>query len=115
MTETQLFKYGFLLACAEHGLNSQNAEELAHAALRQLEKRAFDPIVIPKYLAAIPFFVGAGVGGGGGLLAAKMMDRSIEPNEVRNQELIDVYRMYAADARRRRARRTTAEPSLKTV
>lgn len=119
------WKFGFLAKCAQDGLTL----EQTHERVRELIKRAdpdwgktigdvavagqtlLSPIKgmglaamrgMADYALPIAGLGAAGVGGGLGLLAAKMQDDDVDPHEVRKRELINHYNHYADQLESRR-------------
>lgn len=125
MTELELFKYGFLLRCAEEGLTPDETAERVQQAL-QLTKQA-DPIGLGTAistgvngvagLGALGLAGAGALGAGAGWLGAKMTEPDTDPEEAKTQELIETYRLFAQQARqsaqrRRQYRQTPAAPRL---
>jgi hypothetical protein len=112
MTEREAFKFGFLLRCAEEGLDGPAAEGRAKAAAA---KRADGPIDYAKMLGgwlsglgqsavnvgthAYPLVGIASLMGGAGLgyAAGRATDPGYDADDVRRQELIAAYGQAADD------------------
>jgi hypothetical protein len=115
MTPREGFRFGFLYRCAEEGLTAAEALDRARSGL---EKRAglaaglgtaWEGLRslggVGKTLGGLgvlglvgaPALAGAGIGLG----LAKTQEHDVDPDEVRNQELISAYRFHAEQARRR--------------
>lgn len=135
MTELELFKYGFLLRCAEEGLTAEEtASRIAQA--REHIKTA-NPVVAgaaaagagaagTKWLgsalskgirgglglAGLGLAGAAGVGAGAGWLGAKMTEPDADPAEAKTQELIETYRLFAEQAKRNAQRRRVYRPTI---
>lgn len=122
------WKFGFLAKCAADGLTVAQTHELVRARIKQADpdygrmigdtaiaaRTLMSPIKglgmaamrgLTDYAAPLAGLGAAGVGGGLGLLAAKMQDDDVDPHEVRKRELINTYRHYAdqLEAQRRMA------------
>ncbi len=116
LTEKQAFRYGFLLRCAEAG---HDAAALAEAGVKRAEEGIGSKLIGlgGKGLVlglTLPFAAAAGLGALGGAGVAKMRETPVDPDEVRNQELIAAYDSYARQARLRslvRRRRPPQRPS----
>jgi hypothetical protein len=106
------FKFGFLLRCAEEGLEAPQLQErikLAGAgtmALGAAGSTLGAGLGLSKFLllGGIPALA---LGGGAGLgyLGAKMGERDIDPDEVKVNELIATYQQQADKLRRSGTRR----------
>lgn len=95
MTPREAFCFGFLKQCAAEGLS-----------LEQIEKRAFglkDVIDAIKTTGAAGLIGATGVGALGGLGLAKLQEGTINPDDVRKQELIGTYNSYAEQIEGRNA------------
>lgn len=113
MDEKMAWRFGFLLRCAEAGLDEVGAEHLA-----SLTKRAIPGLSDAKDLvtSAVSGILGAvktvGLLGGGlalaggagaGVMLAKAQEGSVNEEDVRRQELIATYNAYGDRVRHRRA------------
>lgn len=100
MTPAQLYKFGFLLRCAEENLTPEQTRERAKHAL-EYEKRADITGVgaitgaaanLIRSLGAAgvvgTFLGGAGLGVAGGTLAASAAHPEISESELRRQEIL---------------------------
>lgn len=128
LTPRQLFKFGFLLHCADQGLD-------AHETLRRVKQAsellAADPQVLEKQadmqavLDAVKSLGWAGLGAsalgglGTGVGLAQLTDKEADPEEAKRRELIAAYRQQADRVRRnmlarsyRDSSRTPRSPSL---
>lgn len=105
-------KAAFLLACAQAGLSDEETRGLIKAALD-------GPLDTIRALGTGAMtlgglgLAGAGVAGAGaGYLGAKLTEPDADPEEAKQQELIDAYKLYADEAiraaKRRRAYRQPA-------
>lgn len=110
MSPRQLFKFGFLLRCADEGLTPAQTQLRIAACL---EKVAADGSGWGHMLADAGLglgalgLAGAGAGGAGlGYMAARMTEPQADPETAKQQELIAAYKQYADHARRLAARRT---------
>ena len=118
MTPREAFKAGFLLRCAEEGLDEAQTMKRAEAGLAGLAKQALGPgvgvgtvldiltkapgaLMGAGQMAALPFAIGgtAGLVGGGlaGHYAAKAMDPGYDHDDLKRQELIEAYNQSADD------------------
>lgn len=118
MTPREIFKFGFLLRCADAGMTIEQTHELAKQLLQ--EKRAFDYLNPLKELATYPIttigtaLAGSGIlGAAGGYTAAKMTDDDADPEEAKAQELVAAYKQYAEQARRNAARYRYRQPAVR--
>lgn len=105
MSDAQLFKLGFLTRCAEEGLIG---EELTARLGRVAEFNEKTAGVVGDIATAAGGIVGLPVAAsllGGGALgygAAKLTAPKLDEDEMKNQELINTYKVMAARARSRR-------------
>jgi hypothetical protein len=122
MTPQEAFKFGFLMRCAEEGLQ---AEEIYERAQQALIKVANPGIVgagvgagasmawpVVKGVAGLGqtaliggLLASAGLGAGGGYMAAKLTEPDMDAEEAKTQELITTYQLFADEARRNAQRR----------
>lgn len=108
LTQKEAFTFGFLTRCVEEGLSPDEIDErvkFAHAmekaadggwgdVVKGLGSSAWGLLGIGLPAAA------AGLGAGGGYLAAKMRgETDLSPEDVKRQELINAYRRAAQQAR----------------
>ena len=110
MTRKEAFKFAFLYRCAEEGLTVAQAYERAQ---RGLEKRAFLREALStlgtgaKMLGGLGLAAGVGIpavaGAGVGLGLANAQEHEVDPEEIRQQELIQALRFHAEQARQRAA------------
>ena len=116
MTRADCFKFGFLLRCAEEGLEPEQIRErvkTAQAPGATVATAATAPVtkslgMASKALLGLPLFVllgGAATaalgGGAGGYALAKMQNKNVDPDEVKRQELMHAYKIQADRAQRR--------------
>jgi hypothetical protein len=115
ITEKEAFRLGFLARCAE--------EKLSGAALdARLEKAAESPVKfspvdlgVPSLAAGgkslldsawgmlgLPFGMSILAGGGLGYGTAKMLEPRVDEDEVKAQELMNTYKLYADKAKARK-------------
>lgn len=101
MTPAQLYKFGFLLRCAEENLTPEQTRERAKLALQQTEKRA-DLTGVGQITSASAnllkalgtlgvvgtFGGGALLGVGGGIMAANAAHPETSESELRQQEIL---------------------------
>jgi hypothetical protein len=113
MTDLELFKYGFLLRCAEEGLTPDETAERVRQAL-ELTKQADLGGIGQAIRTGTNAVVGLGglglagsaaIGAGAGWLGAKMTEPDTNPEEAKTQELIETYRLFAQQARQAAQRR----------
>jgi len=119
LTPQESFRLGFLLRCAEEGLDIHQVEDRVKLAGHL--KRAIvspggavkDTISAAKLFLGLPLQLGAlglgtaalgGAGAGYGL--AKFQNQAVDPEEAKRQELVAAYRLHADKARRRAAKRS---------
>lgn len=96
MTPAQLYKFGFLLRCAEENLTPEQTDERARKALSGTQKQAGEVWNATAGLAkallsagmVLPIVAGAGIGVGGGMLAASAAHPEISESELRRQEIL---------------------------
>lgn len=116
MSPREAFQLGFLLRCAEAGLDVGQAEQLSkQAASKQAVHKQAEESVLSKVLSPVGLATGAAVGAP--LLAghfigqalAKAQDLDVGIGDVERQELIDEYTRLASQirAKTRRKRRET--------
>ena len=112
MTPRENFRLGFLLRCAEEGLDRDAIVERVKFAsvMSNFVKMAGigDLVNGGKFLAFSPlhaWLLGMGgstlAGAGLGYGAAKMQDQSVDPEEAKRQELMAAYRAQADRIRRK--------------
>lgn len=119
MSDLELFKYGFLLRCAEEGLTQEETAARIQTALDMTKQAFLDPVGTAKTvinggltLGGLGLAGAAGVGAGAGWLGAKMTEPDADPAEAKTQELIETYRLFAEQAKRNAQRRRTFRPSV---
>lgn len=98
MNSREAFKVGFLLGCADQGLNGEQAKELMHKAASLLEKVALLDWLPPAALTAgvsLPVIAGLGAG----YMAHSIGQEDVDAEDVQNQELIDELKKWARRAR----------------
>jgi hypothetical protein len=113
MTERQQFILGFLGRCAQEGLTEAETS-IRIEALEQTVKTAaegglgvWDTIKVPLLLTSL---ASLGVGAGGGYLAAHAGQPQLEPEELKQQELLAAYRHYTNLMRRASRQRLPVAP-----
>lgn len=103
---SESYCFGFLKYCAEIGVGADEAAELLE--LRRRQKEAFETglaglVDAAKNLATTaviaPVAVGGGLGAVGGYTLGRMTDPDPDPDDIRDQELIDTYDNLARDAK----------------
>jgi hypothetical protein len=107
MTPRQLFKFGFLLQCADEGLTPAETRERIDVCLTKMAEGGLGTglVHLLRNFSALGI-AGAGVTGAlTGHLAARMTEPQADPDMAKQQELIAAYRQYADHARRNAARR----------
>jgi hypothetical protein len=120
MTPREGFRFGFYYRCAEEGLTVDQARDRARFGLEKCAQGG------PSFLGTIGSGLGTGLGylgtglkhlgglavlGGVGVPAAAgtaiglglahAQERDVDPEDIRQQELISAYRFHAEQARRR--------------
>lgn len=129
MTPRENFKFGFLVRCAEEGLDADDARARALRGLtlvKAAEGGPFDVLwqgakglgsagmTAARHLGGLALLGGVAtpalIGGAAGLGVAGAREREVDPEEVRNQELIAAYNYHADQARRRALFRTLSRP-----
>lgn len=99
MTPAQLYKFGFLLRCAEEALTEEQTRERMQTALRRQEKYAsvdqglFSATTnligaLGRLGLAGSVITGVGLGIGGGSLAASAMHPEVSESELKRQEIL---------------------------
>jgi hypothetical protein len=124
------FKLGFLTRCADECLSAEDTAERIHRGA-VMQKQAVAGVAAGAGLGAAGAAKGlsslaktlwslggtgllagagisAGVGGAGGLLAAKMTERDVDADEYKKRELIQQYQEFAQRARASAAKRQAA-------
>jgi len=92
-------------------------QQVVESTLDAWQKQAYDPIggigkgigglaSLAKNLGFWGLLGGAGLGAGGGYLAAKMTDKDVDLEEMKQQELIAAYKQQAERIRRQMAARS---------
>jgi hypothetical protein len=120
MTDLEAFKFGFLLRCADEGLTAEQVQAriklaagpaVAAAATGAGLGLAKPALGLTKNLAGLSMLLGgaglagaAGLGAGGGYLAAKATEPDMDAEDAKMQELIAAYRQQADQARRTASR-----------
>jgi hypothetical protein len=102
MDAQQAFRFGFMLRCAEEGMDESQAEKLA-----SLAKRA-DPLSTilsmgwegAKSLPVLGLAGAAGVGGLTGMAIAKAQEKPVSVEDVRRDEQIAAYNAYGDRVRK---------------
>lgn len=111
LTPREAFRIGFLMRCADEGLDAAGTQHRIEKAAALVEKQA-GPLSALSGLAghagglalAAPLALGAG----GGLLASSLTSDSIDEDDVRQQELIAELKHWARRAREQRKMRALA-------
>jgi hypothetical protein len=123
MSRREAFKFGFLLKCAELGLDAAGTRAFVDEAI---EKIAADGIGIwgkgkdlltgLQHLGGWGLAAGVGAGAGTGYLAARMTEPDVDAEEYKKMELIAALRQHAAQANRsaQRLLLRTAAPSVRS-
>lgn len=116
LTNRQIFKFGFLLRCADDGLTVEETKERikqAAIALEQMEKQGLVGGLLNALTRLGWLGLGAGAIGGtaGGYTVGKMTEKETDPEEIKRQELIAAYQQEA-DRIRRAARRRMYRPAV---
>lgn len=97
MTPAQLYKFGFLLRCAEEALTEEQTRERMQTALRRQEKYAGDGLfsattnligALGRLGLAGSIMTGVGLGIGGGSLVASAMHPEVSESELKRQEIL---------------------------
>ena len=111
LTPREAFRIGFVMRCADEGLTGEQVRERVEKAAALVEKRG-GPLSALGGLAghagglllAAPLAAGVG----GGYLAHKMVEDSVDEDDVRQQELIAELKHWARRAREQRKMRALA-------
>lgn len=122
MTPREAFKFGFLLKCAELGLDQAQIRAVVEDAIEKTASdgggigiwgKGKDLLSGLQSLGAWGIAGGVGAGAGAGYLAAKMTEPDVDADEYKQMELIAAMRQYADHARRTAARlQTRAAPAM---
>lgn len=105
MDDAQLFKLGFLTRCAEEGLIGDELAARLGRVAEFNEKAAGvvgDIATAAGGIAGLPVAVSLLGGGALGYGAAKLTAPKLDEDDMKNQELINTYKVMAARARSRR-------------
>jgi len=130
LTPTQNFRLGFLMRCADEGLNRDQIHErvkFAHA-ITDFTKKAgelSDLIKLPGQVLQSASGYGAmglaaalglsGVAGSGlGYMAAKSQEQSVDPEEAKRHELMAAYKAQAERIRRKTQQMSYRQPKPRT-
>lgn len=104
LDQRQQFKLGFLLPCADAGLDVDQINQLIDHVL---EKRAWGweglydrALGLAKGSLFTAGGLALGAGAGTGYLAAKMTEPELDPEQIQKQELIAAYKQHTDRARR---------------
>lgn len=104
LTPRQQFKFGFLLRCADEGLDSVETKGRIKLAEGLLEKQAINPFRAAVDAAKNIGWGGLALAGAGGLGAGyglgKLTSDNVDPEEVKKQELIAAYKQQVDRIRR---------------
>lgn len=122
LSRNEAFKVGFLARCADEGL-SDSAIASRVAAGHALMNKTGGIADSLKGLAQTAFLTApmiglagsAGIGAGGGLLAAKLTERDVDADEFKKRELISQYAEFARRARMAAARRNSQQHKPSTA
>jgi len=112
----QSFRLGFLLRCAEEGLNQDQIRERVKFAgagglLGPMGQAAKALMMAPVNLSLLGIGAGGIAGAGVGYGLAKAQNQAVDPEEAKRQELIAAYKMQADRARRRAQQRNYRRPA----
>lgn len=102
MTPQAAFAYGFLFRCAEEGLSAQQRQVRMEKAAG-IGGLARGVTGLGTGLGAAGLVLGAGLGAAGGAATAHAQELDVDPEEIRNRETEEAYRMYAQHLLRRAA------------
>ena len=123
MSPRDAFKFGFLLKCAELGLDAAGTRSLFDEAIEKvagdggnLWGMGKDLLSGLQHLGGWGLAAGVGAGAGTGYLAARMTEPDIDAEEYKKMELIAALRQHAAHANRvaQRLRLRSASPSVRS-
>ena len=98
MTNREAFKIGFLIGCADQGIDGAGAVELMQKAAALLEKTGFMDFLQNTALTAgiaLPAAAGAGLG----YMAHRVNSPEIDADDVRTKEIINELKHWARRAR----------------
>jgi hypothetical protein len=111
LTKAAAWKYGFLLRCAQEGLDGAAVSGRIAAGLELASTPAKSAGVMGAIgdalklglgaAGALSVIVPAGVGATGGYLAHKLTTPELDLDAIRDRELIDAYDAYAHEAKTR--------------
>lgn len=120
MTERERFITGFLGRCAQEGLTEAETalriEKLESAVKQAASKQAADESPLPSIGGLLrgglllSTLAATGLGGTAGYLAANASTPQLEPEELKQQELLAAYRHYTNLMRRAARQRQTLAP-----
>jgi len=121
LSPSEAFKFGFLLRCADEGLDPAETSgriKLAAEFLRNIKETDFEKAAtiggiatgigkgigglasLAKNLGIVGLLGSGAVGLGGGYLAGRLTDKEVDPDEIKQQELIAAYQQEADRIRR---------------
>jgi hypothetical protein len=113
LATTDAFKLGFLTRCADECLSAEDTAERIHLGASMQKQAGIGALAKTIWsLGGTGLLAGAGisagVGGAGGLLAAKMTEKDVDADEYKKRELIQQYQEFARRARAAAAQRRAA-------
>lgn len=125
LTSRQAFKFGFLLHCAQQGLDRGETElriKQAHELLEKSASLGSTGKATVDFLKSMGWY-GLGASAAGGLGAgyglAKLTEPTADPEEVKKRELIATYKQQADRIRRSMAARSyrdmTSKPRMPSL
>lgn len=107
MSPREAFKFGFLLKCAEAGLDAAATRSLVDQAIEKIASdgvglwgKGKDLLSLLQQLGGWGLAAGVGTGAGLGYMTAKMTEPNVDAEEYKKMELIAALRQQTAHANR---------------
>lgn len=101
MTQQEAFRYGFLLRCAEEGLDPAQISQRVKQANSMLGDLVNSVKNVGFWGLVAPPAIGAATGAGIGWTAANAATPRVDPADIKLQELLSAHRLYAEQLRQR--------------
>lgn len=116
LSAAEAFKFGFLLRCADENLSPAQTQErvkLASGLLSHLKAAGvFDTgLKLLNTSLAVPIIASGLAGAAGGYGLSKMTTNDVNPDDIKNQELIAAFQQQADRIRRTMAARRYRDAS----
>jgi len=112
LSPREAFKFGFLLRCADEGLDEAETQQRIKLASLFIDN-VQDPGIHKQAmgtlgkllggsakLGLLGMAAGGGLGLAGGYMAGKLTDKEVDPDDIKQQELIAAYQQEADKIRR---------------